>query len=149
MTNSSSQLNPQPKTTTGLTGHTRVPGLVSLSINCIRVKSQWQYQDGSGTLSGILARTIAITNIVKAYELVWIYRVNRSRHFSMFSALWCLEERIISASQGEFGVVVIGFGINLCLLQWLHHSCLFNVFGLYRISLSTTVSVGHMEDCEE
>ncbi len=87
-------------------------------------------------------RTIAITNIVQVYELVWIYRVNRSRHyFAMFSALWCLEWRIISASLGEFGVVVIGFGINLCVFQWIHRSCLFNVFGLDKISLSTTVSL--------
>jgi len=35
---SSSQFNPQPKTTTGLTGRTRVPGLVSLSVYCIRGK---------------------------------------------------------------------------------------------------------------
>lgn len=46
---------------------------------------------------------------------------------------------LFRASSGECGVVVIGFGINLCLFQWLHPSCLFNVFGLDKISLSTTV----------
>lgn len=44
----SSPFNPQPKTTTGLTGHTRVPGTVPQQrSNCNCMNSQWQYQDGS------------------------------------------------------------------------------------------------------
>lgn len=141
----SSQSIPQPKTTTRLSGHTRVPGLEPMQTyspthqhisNCQSTEREWTQSDDtrmvSGTLSGLLTRTIAITCIVEVYKLVGSYRVNWSRHFAMFSALWWIRQR-------EIGPLVIGFGskYNLCLLQWLHHSCLRIVPCLYEIPLST------------
>lgn len=88
---SSSQFNPQPKTTTGMTGHTRVPALVPPAEKQVgqlyeseftMTKSGWFM----GLLSGILMRTIAITNIVQVYELAWIH----SELKQAFCRVFCL-----------------------------------------------------------